>query len=247
MYYIYILLGGEHDSKPRSKKLLKLVQKNNQFSPYSVICAGFTSFNTHRAKGESEEMSEYLQKKGIPKENIILENRSLDTLGNLVFSYPIVSHKILQTHDEVKIVLITEGFHMARAKSVFKRLFHPLESSRVKFEFAKANTMGLSSFFWKRSAKVIFGRLNNFVFPKNAISNLEKNSLQVTKKYVLNFVIMDAIFADIKRFHLKNFSDFKDYMFALPVYNEKYNASDEMKHKIKQSLYYNLIKIRLSK
>jgi hypothetical protein len=64
---------------------------------------------------EADAMSKWLMEQGIPKERIILENNSTDTVENGLFSTAILERENLKD-----VTLVTSASHMRRALTVFK-------------------------------------------------------------------------------------------------------------------------------
>lgn len=71
---------------------------------------------------EAESMKSYLTFLGIPEKHCYLEEQSLDTLGNMVFSQPIIS-QILSGQASKNIGLVTDSNHMMRSNSLAKKVF----------------------------------------------------------------------------------------------------------------------------
>jgi uncharacterized SAM-binding protein YcdF (DUF218 family) len=67
---------------------------------------------------EAEAMGNYLIKKGIQKDRVILEDKSTNTYENFLFS-----KKFVQTDENKKnIVVVTNKFHIFRAMSIAKKI-----------------------------------------------------------------------------------------------------------------------------
>lgn len=64
---------------------------------------------------EAEAMAEYLEEKGIPKERMLLEDKSKDTYENIKFS------RELMDSQDVQIVLVTNDFHIFRSIGIAKK------------------------------------------------------------------------------------------------------------------------------
>ena len=74
-------------------------------------------------KTEAKEMIEKLKKNyKINEKLVILEEDSLDTLGNIVFS-KLLLKKMNILCDIKKIILVTSPFHVIRVSSLFSRVF----------------------------------------------------------------------------------------------------------------------------
>lgn len=90
---IYIVLGGENSKHPRCKKLIEeLINKKTELlnGEIKIILSGKSWFNPHTEITEAKRMKEFLlssTKISIPKESIILEEESMDTLGNMIYSF----------------------------------------------------------------------------------------------------------------------------------------------------------------
>ncbi|OWA37932.1 hypothetical protein B9G55_04525 [Saccharibacillus sp. O16] len=62
---------------------------------------------------EAEGMAEYLEQRGVPKADILLENEATSTYENLLFS-----QRIMQEHDMKTAAIVTHQFHGARAQDI---------------------------------------------------------------------------------------------------------------------------------
>jgi uncharacterized SAM-binding protein YcdF (DUF218 family) len=67
--------------------------------------------------GEAENMATILELFGIPRTDMILESRSLNTHDNAIFT-----REILQTEQFKRILLVTSAAHMPRAIAIFRHL-----------------------------------------------------------------------------------------------------------------------------
>ncbi|SHH76866.1 YdcF family protein [Clostridium grantii] len=82
---------------------------------------------------EAQAMKDFLVKKGIPDENIIMEDKSTSTLENLIYSKRIIEKD--QESENKKISLITNGFHVFRAEFLAKRVGLKAEGIPAKTYF----------------------------------------------------------------------------------------------------------------
>jgi uncharacterized SAM-binding protein YcdF (DUF218 family) len=64
---------------------------------------------------EAEAMSRYLQRNGISKERIVVEDQSTTTHENLLFSKKLVN-------DDDHVVIVSNDFHLFRASMIAKRV-----------------------------------------------------------------------------------------------------------------------------
>lgn len=68
---------------------------------------------------EAEAMKNYLLAKGISKDRIVMEDKSINTMENLKFSYEIIKEKL---GEDAKIAICTSNFHVFRAKLLAKNM-----------------------------------------------------------------------------------------------------------------------------
>lgn len=207
MKRIYLLLGGESKEKERSNKLFESIYARLSQEPFEeilVICSGFSGFNLNVNIPESSKMKQYLIEKGIPKERILEEDKSLDTLGNILYSYFIIEQLILNNQDNkinleiypnITISLVTSTFHLGRSKELFLRIFKTLKgiNPNVNFEFIPTKKYSLLK-FWKYTnlneiAKDLFVEfdsqiLYNLRLPEDYLKYL--NSLPIYSQRELN-------------------------------------------------------------
>lgn len=241
---IYLILCGEDEQKrPRSKKLLECIRSDilNNIK-YKIIVSGYSSFNLNAVESESSRLAKYLIGENISKENIILEEKSMDTLGNLVFSYKIIQELISQNNQEkIEIILITEGFHMQRSKKLFLKIFENMKTINpcISFNFISANTQGISSFFWKRKINIIMEKIKKHMELGGDIKEYLTKFFLVDKKYLLDFAILDMILTDIILFKLKSYTEYENFLFSLPIYQKKYKP--KQKYLTQYSIYAHAI------
>ena len=70
---------------------------------------------------EAEAMKNYLAEKGIPKDKILMEDKSTSTLENLKFSRNIIEEHGNKDISEFKIKIVTTDFHALRSSILAKK------------------------------------------------------------------------------------------------------------------------------
>lgn len=70
---------------------------------------------------EARAMFDYLTARGIPEEQIFMEDQSTNTYENMRFSHQLMEEKGLDPEEE--IVVISNGFHLTRSRMLFERVF----------------------------------------------------------------------------------------------------------------------------
>ena len=68
---------------------------------------------------EAEAMKKYLVNKGISEDRILMEDKSVNTMQNLKFSYEIIKEKL---GEDAKIAICTSNFHVYRATLLAKNM-----------------------------------------------------------------------------------------------------------------------------
>lgn len=84
-----------------------------------LLSGGLT--NPELQKSEAKVMMEYITSRGIPESSVILEEKSLDTIGNGIFSAIIV--KKIPKPEIIRI--ISSCYHMKRSEFIFTRCLGP--------------------------------------------------------------------------------------------------------------------------
>ena len=90
--------------------------KNNEIQ--KLILSGGCSYGDSK-KTEAKLFQEYLSKRRVKKNILILEEQSRDTIGNAVYS----KKTIIKQKLPKKIILITSNYHIKRALMIFKHIF----------------------------------------------------------------------------------------------------------------------------
>ena len=102
---------------PMMKSRVDILRKID--NPYLIILSGGYT-NPRCYISEAMMMKHYMEKNNFNTRDVILEERSMDTIGNAVYS------KILLSEMNIKydnIILITSCFHMNRASNIFEYIF----------------------------------------------------------------------------------------------------------------------------
>ena len=120
-----IVLGGKLNDNIPSKTLeLRLIKAYEYYQKFPD-----TIFILSGGKGDDENLSEaqgmanYLIEKGVPTNNLVLEDKATSTYENFKFS-----KKILDNLEVKNIGVISSSFHLYRAKFIAKKLDIPVEA-----------------------------------------------------------------------------------------------------------------------
>ena len=116
---VLIILGDKHYlNGPILKNRLKrsLLLSTNQNLNYIIVTGG----NTTGKPGHSEAyiMKQWLVKNGVPKNKILLENRSMNTIENAKFT-----KRMVDKMHNVKLIMVTSKNHMPRARKIFNNIY----------------------------------------------------------------------------------------------------------------------------
>jgi hypothetical protein len=214
---IYIVLGGEEmtlntydfSREPRVNRMLHEISllTKEELKHSKIILSGKSGFIFDVKETQAEVMANYIiRNKPELKKNLILEEESMDTLGNMYFSSLIILkliEKIGDKYDQININLITEDFHMLRANHLLRQMFSKwhtnYEISTIKAKDQRIN---------------IFKRVYRHLFDAGIELVMEK---------------------DFENFRIATFQDYEDFLFSLPVYKEYYNAKRNIYEKLNRS------------
>lgn len=163
--------------KQRLDKALELY--NKKFADKILLSgkASKTLFNDNF--NEARIMQKYLLEKGFPKNRIVLEDKSQDTFENAYYS-----KLIFEKNNYKRIILVTNEFHMKRAKKIFKFIF----GKGYKFYFKSAKNGDLNKEELKKRMlfeKELLKLIKKEVFKKNKKGDSEgiKNFLNDSERF----------------------------------------------------------------
>lgn len=86
-------------------------------APCVVLTGGINRYTGHN---EAEAHRDYLVSQGVPAENIIVENRSTNTLENVIFALPLIE-AIMPLHSIRSTLAVCKWMHSRRALMTLKR------------------------------------------------------------------------------------------------------------------------------
>lgn len=157
---IIILGSGLIRSEVTPLLAQRLDEGHNIYMKYqerpSLIVSGGLAPDSSRA--EAEAMAAYLEKAGVVKDHIIVENQSTTTYENLLFSKAILQDL---GHDNPYCLVVTNSFHALRAGVYLKKLGlqgHSIGSKTALYYLPNAwirEGLGLVSIYWKWHATII--------------------------------------------------------------------------------------------
>lgn len=90
----------------------------------TIIVTGGKGDDEHQS--EAQAMYDYLTARGIPGEQILMEDQATSTYENMLFSARLMEEKGLDTEGE--IVVVSNGFHLTRSRILFERVFGSREN-----------------------------------------------------------------------------------------------------------------------
>ena len=118
--YIVVLgaqIRGERITKSLRKRLDAAIEYYNENESVTIIVSG--------GKGEGEDITEalamkrYLEEEGIPKNSIIMEDKSTTTNENLKFSYELICDR---GDKNANVLICSNNFHIFRAVKLAKHI-----------------------------------------------------------------------------------------------------------------------------
>jgi uncharacterized SAM-binding protein YcdF (DUF218 family) len=111
-----IFVFGARSNK-MAEKAFELYDK--KFAPKILVSGGENRFTK---ENEAHRIFADLVGLGVKTEDIILEDKAINTLENVLFSKPIIEEKIGFKNIK-KIILVSKNFHCRRAKMTMKKHF----------------------------------------------------------------------------------------------------------------------------
>ncbi|MBT3721281.1 YdcF family protein [archaeon] len=143
-----LILAGEYKSgrsELTHQIYTQIMETGRDENPLFVVVSGKKSgFNGTESKvSESAQIRDYLIRLGVAPEHLIVEEESLDTFGNIVYSF-----NKLQAIDATSVGLITDHFHMNRAQTITERVY----GDRINVEFIPTETTASKLVNWRDRA-----------------------------------------------------------------------------------------------
>lgn len=240
---IFLILCGEDEIKrPRSRQLLHMLKHQTQ---YKIIVSGFSSFTIHPDSSESSRVANYLVKHGIQRSNIVLEEQSMDTLGNMIFSHRITESLLKQYRHIASITLITETFHLYRSQRLFSRIFARLLARyHIQSYFTGSENQELEQLYRRQETNMILTDFYQGTLLKKDVQQFMEALSQRRQRDAKEIAILELLLADFRTFQLRTFEQFQNYLYNLPVYNTVYRAKQALN--LSNSLYSRAINYALS-
>lgn len=161
---IVVLSGGVLDqTAPRptieitqeGNRVLYAAQLYRQGKAPRILCTGGIVPGGTRVRAEAEDMSEFLEMLGVPKDAILKETQARNTHEHGVNLFP-----ILQQRGFKHILLVTSAMHMPRSMGVFRRLCPGIDWTPAPTDFRVVQHISLP---W-------YKRFSGFVPTPNAMA-----------------------------------------------------------------------------
>ena len=136
-----LVLGGEdhknHTRSDHAHHLYQQVEASRRHVPLQLVLSGSHSGLDRYLPPlpEAEQMRRYLAGVGVPVDSMHMETQALDTIGNMVFSWPILE-QITSGSATRRFGIVTDRYHMTRSLWLARRVFpaeyelHPLPTER---------------------------------------------------------------------------------------------------------------------
>lgn len=117
--YLIVLgakVNGRYPSAALQYRLDEAITLYNENPKLNIIVTGGQGIDEEFT--EASIMKEYLIKNGVAQDNIIIEDKSTTTFENIYNTKTIIGSS------DVKVGVVTNGFHIYRAKMICKRVFN---------------------------------------------------------------------------------------------------------------------------
>lgn len=117
-----IIVLGSHDTRVAERGARLLLES---YAPLILFSGGFGRLTSiDRTKPEAETFAEVAVKMGVPRDQIIIENKSTNTGENIDYSLALLKEKGIIPS---KIILVTKPYTERRAYATFKKRFPDID------------------------------------------------------------------------------------------------------------------------
>lgn len=166
-YDIAIIFGGPDMIPNRINEAINLYKENKLNK--ILVTGGIGYFNKNRKVPEANIMYNYLLKENIPKKDILIENKSKNTIENILYSTSILNN-IFQLK-KINILLISSDYHINRCRLLFLK-----------------NYKHQNNIFWKNTTSKIINK-NNWFKGIKGIFTIKKEALLLSYYAKKNLLI----------------------------------------------------------
>lgn len=115
-----IVLGSRKAMKQRVPAAVKLYKSGR--APKIMMCGGITATTPGRTVSEADHMSLAAIDLGVPEDDIIVENISVNTIENILCAMLMLQREF-RLNDVHRVLLVTASFHMRRALAIARYFF----------------------------------------------------------------------------------------------------------------------------
>jgi len=84
---------------------------SNRYPKAFLLVSGGPTAKDNKEVTEGEQMAEWLMNHGLKKHRLIVENRALDTIGNAIYTYDLLSESYPQVNS---ILVVSSDYHVSR-------------------------------------------------------------------------------------------------------------------------------------
>lgn len=147
---VIVVLGGgtEPDVSPRSmvevnaaadRVLYGFKLYQQQAAPLLLLSGGDIDFINDSPSTPADDMATLMEMLGIPREDMIVQNASLNTQQDAEFSC-----KIIKDRGYSRVILVTSAFHMPRSVALFEAQGCPVLPAPVDFSITEDSWQSLT-------------------------------------------------------------------------------------------------------
>lgn len=168
-----------------------------------------------------------LQDFSLEEDNIILEEDSMDTMGNAIFSKLLLKDRG-ELKDIKKILVVTSPFHAVRARSLFRNIFgsnYNIVVTGHPFHLTQDNFSGYCDLGMNDGHKKLVGNLGNVCDIENLRKKIAEHEIRAIYK-------LNKIFTDLG----ENTGDESSLFYELFLYDSIYNSRYDILRKYRHIL-----------
>jgi uncharacterized SAM-binding protein YcdF (DUF218 family) len=132
------LVRGGYEMNSGGDRFVETVILARRFPEAKILISGGVGTVLLQGEGDADTAVRFLQAFGIPRERLIVENKSRNTAENAEYSYRLATPKA----DE-NWILITSAFHMPRSVGLFRKVGFPVIPWPVDYRTSGEEGIGL--------------------------------------------------------------------------------------------------------
>lgn len=134
------LARGGYELNAGGDRMVEAAVLARRFPEARIVISGGSGALVLEGEGDADTAPRLLEALGVPRDRLVLENKSRDTFENAAFA-----RELVHPAEGEKWLLVTSAFHMPRAIDLFRKAGFSVEPWPVDYRTAGNERLGLAT------------------------------------------------------------------------------------------------------